>query len=252
MYKARGSLSITEMRKLVFTRILLGSRVEQEELLDSGKGTDQDVIENLAEMQRINDFFGGTRALTRHLFPALLQWDQPQTVLDLGTGGAGLPVKLVRWAHQTHRPILVFALDWSMRNLKSASNHSVEIREIHRIQANALHLPFKPGDIDYVISSLFLHHLSPDKLVALLRSSYQQSRHGLIMSDLVRGWIPLAAFKLIQPVFARNFLTRLDGEISIRRAYTPAELACLAQEAGLPKPRIYTHWPWRMTLVVEK
>lgn len=74
----------------------------------------------------------------------------------------------------------------------------------------------------------------------------------MIMCDLVRGWLPLLAFRLVQPVFARHFLTRHDGALSIRRAYTPRELLDLAHAAGLPHARVHTHWPWRMTLVVER
>ena len=72
------------------------------------------------------------------------------------------------------------------------------------------------------------------------------------MSDLVRGWLPYVAYQLIQPTFARHPMTRKDGALSIRRAYTPEELRQLALRAGLPNPRVFTHFPWRMTLVVEK
>ena len=71
------------------------------------------------------------------------------------------------------------------------------------------------------------------------------------MSDLVRGWVPWFLFRLGQPIFARNRLTRHDGALSILRAYRQA-LARLARQAGLPNPRVYTHWPWRMILVVDK
>ena len=72
------------------------------------------------------------------------------------------------------------------------------------------------------------------------------------MSDLTRGWLPQIAFKLGQPIFARNFLTQHDGIASIRRAYTPDELLHLAQAAGLLNVRVYRHLGWRMTLVAEK
>ena len=86
----------------------------------------------------------------------------------------------------------------------------------------------------------------------LLQASYETARRGLIMTDLVRGWLPYYAFKLVQPVFARNFLTRQDGATSIRRAYKPRELLALAEAAGLQGARVYPHGPWRMTLVVDR
>jgi hypothetical protein len=50
----------------------------------------------------------------------------------------------------------------------------------------------------------------------------------------------------------RNYLTRHDGALSIRRAYVPDELLAMAREAGLETARVYAHFPWRMTLVAEK
>src|SRR5512142_1615069 len=98
---------------------LIGERLDRPELLDLGQSTLQDVAANLAEMQRINDLLGGTRALTRHLFPRLLLHNGPVTVLDVGTGGGGLPLLLVSWARRLNLPLRVLAIDWSGRNLRA-------------------------------------------------------------------------------------------------------------------------------------
>jgi ubiquinone/menaquinone biosynthesis C-methylase UbiE len=231
---------------------LTGRRVEQEELLDRGRGTVHEVAENLAEMQRINDLLGGTRAITRHLYPRLLVHNGPVTILDLGSGGAGLPLTLVRWARRVRLPLRVLAVDWSRRNLAIAKRWVRPAPEIQLVQADARNLPFDPGQVDYVISSLFLHHLSPEDLSWVLDEAFRMARVAVIMSDLVRGWLPYLAFKLVQPIFARNYLTRHDGALSVRRAYTPGELDRLALRAGLLDARVYTHFPWRMTLVAQK
>jgi hypothetical protein len=138
-----------------------------------------------------------------------------------------------------------------MRNLAVAQKRLGTSSVVKLVRADALNLPMARRGVDYVISSLFLHHFQPPELVELLRSAFECARRGVIMTDLRRGWLPLAAFHLIQPVFARNALTRYDGALSIRRAYTPSELIALAREAGLPQAHIACHWPWRMTLVVD-
>ena len=97
-----------------------------------------------------------------------------------------------------------------------------------------------------------MHHFAPGPAVELLRAAYAVTRHALIMTDLVRGGLPQAAFWLVQPALARHPFTRHDGRLSIQRAYTPAELRGLASAAGLAGARVYTHWPWRMTLVVDR
>jgi hypothetical protein len=89
-------------------------------------------------------------------------------------------------------------------------------------------------------------------VAAFLRECFRAAKKGVVINDLVRGWAPYTAYKLIQPVFARNYLTRIDGALSIRRAYLPAELLHMARSAGLATARVYRHFPWRMTLVALK
>jgi hypothetical protein len=119
------------------------------------------------------------------------------------------------------------------------------------VQAEATALPLAPGCADYLVSSLLVHHFEPEAAVRLLRETYAAARRGLVMVDLARGWLPLLGFWLTQPVLARNRLTRHDGAISVRRAYTRAELAELAAAAGLPHARITASWPW-LVLVVDQ
>lgn len=225
------------------------ARVDQLELLDLGRGSERDVAQNLAEMQRFNNVLGGTRALTHHLYPRLLAGKtERQTVIDLGVGGAGIPRRLQAWAARHSMPLRVVGIDHSARILAAARQGS----PVTLMRADALCLPLAPGSVDWVISTLFLHHFPPDAVVALLHNAYRIARRGLVMSDLVRGRLPYLAFHAAAPLFARNYLTRLDGALSIRRAYTPEELGDLAERAGLRGAKVHAHFPWRMTLVVEK
>jgi hypothetical protein len=233
-------------------RLLVPERVKEPEYLDLGLGSRDDVSANLAEMDRINRVLGGVRALTRHLYPRLLRHGRPATVADLGTGSADLPRELVRWAGRRGLLLRVLALDWASRNLECAAERADALSNVYLVCADAARAPLRRGQVDYVISSLFLHHFPPEQLMLLLRAAYDLARCGLVMSDLVRGWLPYYAFRLVQPALALNFLTRHDGALSVRRAYTPDELRDLAISAALPAPRVHAHWPWRMTLVVDK
>ena len=229
---------------------LIPARQEAPELLDQGAGSLADVRDNLREIWRMNRFFGGITTLTRYLYPLLRNQAEPVRVVDLGTGSGEMGLLLTRWAEQNQRQVAVTGLDFSARNLSVATPQAQSV--IHLIQADACALPFAEQQVDYFISSLFLHHLSPDQIVALLRDAYQRARCGIVMTDVIRGDLPLAAFRLIQPLFARNYLTRHDGVISIKRAYTPDELRSLSQEAGIVTAHVHQHFPWRMTLVAVK
>ncbi len=228
------------------------ARVDEPEWLDLYYGSQQDVERNLLEMERINRILGGLRALAVHLYPRIEQLGGPLSLADYGTGSGGVPRAVSAWAACRGIDLRFLCLDIAGRNLSVARHRLASLPQSHLVQADIRLPPFAPASADLVISTLVLHHFAPADLAVLLRSAFEHSRHGIIMSDLVRGWLPYAAFRLVQPVFARHPFTRHDGALSIRRAYRPEELLAVARDAGLPKPRVYTHFPWRMTLVVEK
>jgi SAM-dependent methyltransferase len=231
---------------------LVPARASEIELLEQGVGSATDVHINLNEMWRLNRYFGGVKALTCHLYPLLRQHGNNLRVVDLGTGSGEIPLDIARWAQQQMLTIEFYLLDLSHRNIQYAHENTKATAHIHLLQANARSLPFALNQVDYYISSLFLHHFEPEQVVDLLREIYQHARCGMIMSDLVRGYVPLMAFHIIAPVFARHTLTRHDGALSIRRAYTPGELTQMAYMAGIEQVCIYRNFPWRMTLVAEK
>lgn len=231
---------------------LIPARDDQPELLDQGEGTLDDVRTNLAEMWRMNALSGGIYALTRQLLPRLARINGAASVVDLGTGSGKLARLVAKWAAARRKTVRVVALDLSARHLSIARGQFHETPTVNPVQADVLALPFASGQIDYFVSSLFMHHFPPTLLVNLLRETYERSRRGIVMSDLSRGYLPLAGFHLIQPVFGRHYVTRYDGIVSIKRAYTAADLRILAREAGLTHARVIEQFPWRVTLVADK
>lgn len=84
-------------------------------------------------------------------------------------------------------------------------------------------------ETDVAICVCMLHHLSKPDAVALIRNASRSCRR-LIILDLVRHRIPMTLFR----AFLSPFLHRInaaDGMTSIRRAFTPAEMRALVDEA---------------------
>ncbi|HXS93674.1 MAG TPA: methyltransferase domain-containing protein [Candidatus Limnocylindrales bacterium] len=95
------------------------------------------------------------------------------------------------------------------------------------VQADACQDLLPRADVAFCMS--LCHHLPPEELAALIRNVGRSCRR-LVMLDLVRRYLPLALFKL----FVAPFLCRIDAEDgarSLRRAYTPAELASITSTA---------------------
>lgn len=228
------------------------ARVDEPELLDMGTGSAADVQDCLADLWRIHRWLGGLDSITRYLYPRLRRHTGAVTLLDMGTGAAQIPAAISQWAARQGLPVRIAAVDVSARNLHAAQAFNPPGSPVRLVQADVARLPFRPGSADYVISSLFLHHFPPEQVVDLLRSAYRLARRGVIMSDVVRGRLALLGFRVSQPLFARSYLTRHDGLVSIRRAYTPPELLELARAAGLAGARVYRRTPWQMTLVADR
>jgi hypothetical protein len=148
-------------------------------------------------------------------------------------------------------PLHIVALDLHQTHLQWARKRIAEWPEIACVQGDALTLPFAEGCVDFVTSSLFLHHFTAEALIQMLPRWASLARRSLIMMDLVRHPLPYWFMKVSSPVFARSGVTRHDAAVSIRRAYRPQELQGIATAAGFEHARVHTYFPYGMVLVID-
>ena len=120
--------------------------------------------------------------------------------------------------------------------------------------ADALQLPYADGAFDFALCSTALHHFDArDQLLRVLGELNRVAGIGGIINDLRRSRPALIGANLLAATFWRTHpVTRHDGPLSVRRAFTPAELDDLARAAGLPGARVHAHVPFRVALVWEK
>jgi SAM-dependent methyltransferase len=207
------------------------------ELIDA-PGTLPELGATLRDIARLNRL-GATRGLFAHLAPFFARHDgrRPLRVLDIGTGAGDIPAHLVRWARARGRAVSVLALDLSPHVLACALPTVRDLPEVRLVAGDALRPPLRPGGVDVALSSLTLHHLPEDGVAALLRLMADVSRLGFVVSDLRRTRLTYAAVWLATRLVSSNRVTRHDGPLSVRRAYTAAELGALAARAGVPGVR---------------
>jgi hypothetical protein len=208
-----------------------------------------DRAESLQDVARLNALFGGRRLSVGHVarLAASVPAGRRLTVLDIGTGSADVPVAIVRWARRAGRPIRVLALDHDGDTLRIARRHLADYPEIVLIRGDARALPARAGGVDLVISSLTLHHLEPDDVARALDEMDAVARAGLVVNDLARSRAGLLLVWLVTRVFARSALSRHDGPLSVRRAYTPAELLTLCDKAGIVNA-VVRRYPFHLRL----
>lgn len=232
--------------------MLTPKRIYEEELLDAGEGTDNDVAENLADLRRINRMLGGTRVVLGTLSNAARR-DRVEelSLLDVGTGSADIPSAVTQWCRSQGIRPAISAVDISERNLRIAKSRLGIDPEIDLIRADARNLPFVSRSFDYVTASLFLHHFRDEDIASLLRGFARIARRAIIVNDLVRNLVPYYFIRMTGPVFATNYLTRNDGPVSVLSGFTAEELSAQAARAGLRSFRVKRIFPYRLSLVAD-
>jgi len=202
-----------------------------------------DLRECLADLARLNAFFGGRSLTLLHVkqLAARLPPLRTLTVLDVGTGGGDVPRALVRWARRMRQPIRLFALDRDPAAARVTLDLGRAYPEIVVLQGDAVELPVRSGSIDVVMSSLTLHHLDEAAAVRHLAEMDRVARRGIVVNDLARSRTAYALVWLVTRLFARNRMSRHDGPVSVQRAYVREELRMLCEKAGLFDARIVSY-----------
>ena len=222
------------------------------ELLDHPGNSDEEVRGNLQDIERLNRLSGGARTVLLHLSRMINERSQTRlTILDIATGGADIPRVVCRWARQWKLTVTVEAMDRSHQVLAAAAEWSAGFPEIRLRRAEAPPLPYQDHSFDYVLCSLFFHHLTEAQGIHLLREMRRVARHGLIVNDLMRSRRARLLTGIATRLLSGNRLTRHDGPMSVLRGFRPQELVGMATGAGLGDVGLSFH-PWfRIALVKE-
>jgi ubiquinone/menaquinone biosynthesis C-methylase UbiE len=194
---------------------------------------------NLRDLRRINRLFGGL-ALSRRAIDALIRHanladDSPVALLDVGTGAADIPIGLLEDFHRRGRPMTVLAVD-NREEVLAVARETANLAgspELVLRRADVRTLPFEDGSFDFAHASLVLHHLEPTDAAVAIREMARVARHGVVMNDLARGWLPWLGAWLLLHLATRNEFTRHDGPLSVRRAYSVGEARQMLAGAGL-------------------
>ena len=220
------------------------------ENLDKGSYTPEEYEGCIVELQRVNEWLGDARALRGSLLKEIeRQGLRSFSILDVGAGSGEILRVAAQWARDTDRKASLIGLELNERSAQAINEESVEFPEISSVQASGLVLPFPDGSVDYVISSLTLHHFDDEGAVNLLREMGRVARRGIFVIDLHRNPMAYFFYTTLGRLILHNRLIREDGALSILKSFTPDELAKLGQLAGLKDVTVEKHFPSRLVLV---
>lgn len=186
------------------------------ELLDRDAGTAQEIAESLADLRRINRWFGGVRVVEK-LVRRVGDGARHLTWLDVASASGDIVEMVERRLAREGVAVKAVALDRAASHLPAT---------LPAVQGDALALPFADGSFDVVSASLLVHHLEPDEVRRFAGEALRVCRRAVILNDLRRSWTHLALVYAGMPLY-RSRLTRHDGVASVKQAYTESELRAM-------------------------
>ncbi|HKG46213.1 MAG TPA: methyltransferase domain-containing protein [Pyrinomonadaceae bacterium] len=219
------------------------------EHIDTGNYTAEEYEDCIGELQLVNRWMGDAHSLRATLLREIeAQRLTSFSMLDVGAGSGELLRVAATWARQTNRGLRAVGLELNERMAESIVEESEGFDEIVSVSGDALELPFADAQFDYVICSLFTHHLLDEQVVEVLREMSRVAKRRIFVIDLHRHPVAYFLYTTLGKIVLHNRLVRHDGALSILRGFKSDELIELAQRAGLRDVWVERHFPYRLVL----
>lgn len=222
-------------------------RNRQAEIMDQ-PGLDKDRhFQALRGLARINGWSGTARLLWLPIRDLLRELGRPLRLLDVASGAGDMPIRLWRYAKRAGLPLEIDGADLSSDAVEYARRQAAEQgADVRFFQCDALAGTFDGYDI--VVCSLFLHHLTEEQVVDVLRRMRGETTRQVLVHDLERGRLAWLLTFGGTRLFTTSDVVHTDGPRSVAAAFSRGELRGLADRAGLTGAVIARRWPFRLLL----
>lgn len=227
--------------------LLVPPRWPSRELLDDPNISSEEMLRSLQDLALVNRRWGGARAIERHLIARAREAGQSRVrLLDVGAGSGDICRRLTRALRRAGLDTAAVALDLQWRHL-AAGRHLRPKEPLPGAAGDAFRLPFASRSFDWIVSTLFLHHFSPEENVRLLRELARVARAGFALLDLRRHLFPLVFVSIAGRMVFQSRISVADGAASVRQAYTIEEARAIAAEAT-PGASVLRVFPFRLLI----
>ncbi len=212
----------------------LSARSGAAELMDTDCTDAADYAACLRDLARVNTVTLARRPTLAWLDGAMRRRARGEavSVYDVAYGEGDMLRAIARWARRRGRAVRLGGVDLNPGAPEAARAASPGLA-LHLQRGDVLAAVPEPPP-DYIVSSLFTHHLTDAQVVAFLRWMERHARHGWFVNDLHRHWVPLVFFRGLGRVMGWHRFVQHDGAVSIARAFRRAEWLRLLAEAGVP------------------
>ena len=226
-----------------------GQRLEEKELMDSGKASGRELLRTVRNFSYINLLFSRSRSLLRKHVIKDMDRRFERSFLDLGCGGGDISRWLARYCRRRGLPVSITCMDVNGEIAGYARSVSGGYPEIRVIEGSAFGLKDSADSYDYVFANHFLHHFSDREADELIRIIALKTRRVFLINDLRRSLCAYAGYSIFAGVFLNSGFTVQDGKISIRKGFLRGDMRKLAQKSGFKgEVSVKTALPGRIIL----
>jgi len=229
---------------------MIAARRRTMELMDQPELDPNLHVAALHGLRRINSISRSAAILWPSIAEAASELQPaPLHVLDLACGGGDNALAISRLARRAGLDVEVSGCDISPVAISEArrSAEAYQFEPSNYFQLDVLRQPLPIG-FHVITCSLFLHHLSQEDAVNLVRKMADATRKLMLISDLRRTWLGLGLAWAGSRLLTRSPIVHTDAVRSVAGAFVENEIANLTVQHGLDDCVITTHWPQRWLL----
>lgn len=231
------------MGRLVFQ---LATRNLQHELMDDPALSLPEHLQALRGLQRVHWLTGTTRRLWNPMERFLREHQRSSlSVIDVGCGDASVLRSLWKKARSRGYTLVPIGCDFSARALELAQSAAAAEGIPLLVDQVDILTQALPTQADFAICTLFLHHFEVSEVKSILMKLSAAARHRVLVEDLVRSRLGYLMCLLGVHLLSRSRVVHVDGPLSVRAAFTIAEIVEILKDAGLGQAAVQGHWPER-------
>lgn len=221
----------------------LATRAQQDEQMDAAELPATVYARVLADLDRVNVATFAMRPTLAFLGRARVK--PAFRLLDVGYGDGGMLRAIWRWAARRGIGCELTGIDLNPKSEAIA-------RARH---PDGAAIAYRTGDYralggqgwDFIVSSLVTHHMTDAQRRAFLRFMEVEARRGWFVNDLHRHAFAYHGFPLLARLLRVHRMVREDGQLSIARAFRPAEWHAMLADADIAgKAQVRRVFPFRL------
>lgn len=228
----------------------LSRRSAEPEIMDDLTYAGPLMDRTLFELEIINKWLGGN-SVTLDALQKLLRGAKGEiTIADLGCGRGDMLRLIDLWASKNKMKVSLVGIDANTYIINAAKENLRSLPHIMFHDIDILSAEFKTLRFDVVIGTLFYHHFSDADLIQFFRQLKDQAGIGFIINDIHRHPLAYHSIRILTRFFSKSSMVRFDAPLSVRRAFSKAELFQILNAAGVRNFDIRWKWAFRWQVVV--